>query len=349
MLNLLYQTLLPTLWGPLRLLNSYFFLATTGFVFTALATWFTLPVLWGYLPKDRGRAHAVDAKASLGKPVGAGVILIGIIVLSIVIFVPFKIKVYGILPLLGVAAIVGFIDDRIGGLSELTLGLSDLALAIFVALILFGLEPTTMWLPFTTKIFVVPAWVNLPIVVMVVWLSINSVNCNDGVDGLSGTLSLISVSALGLIFYATLGNAVWSNYLMLPHNVDGPDWAIACAIACGGLSGYIWHNVPPSDVLMGDAGSRPIGLLLGVLVAASQNPFIILFCAITILANGATGLLKLALLRFFKVAILSRFRFPLHDHVRKNLNWSNAQVLTRFTLIHLIVTFLLLSILLKIR
>ncbi len=50
---------------------------------------------------------------------------------------------------------------------------------------------------------------------------------------------------------------------------------------------------------MGDAGSRPLGLMLGMLVLASGNPFLILIVAYVVLVNGATGLLKVALLRFF--------------------------------------------------
>ncbi len=44
-------------------------------------------------------------------------------------------------------------------------------------------------------------------------------------------------------------------------------------IMVGCLAGYLWHNSLPSAVLMGDAGSRPMGLLLGLLVMASGNPF----------------------------------------------------------------------------
>jgi phospho-N-acetylmuramoyl-pentapeptide-transferase len=338
-----------TWWGPLRLFTSYFFLATSGSVLVALLTWRFLPILWLYLPTDGGRAHAFDAAASVGKPVGAGIILIGIIVLSILLFVPYDLKIYAMLPLLIIETIVGFIDDLSGGLSEVTLGLWDLALSASAAFVLFGSEPATIWMPFTSTVFVVPAWLNLAIVISVIWFSINAVNCNDGVDGLSGSLSAISIGAMGILFYAVFGRISQSTYLLIPHNPEGANWALACALIVGTLCGYLWHNVPPSSVLMGDAGSRPIGLFLGILIAVSQNPFLVLFCAFTILANGATGLVKVGLLRFLKVRIFTNIRFPLHDHVRKNLNWSNPQVLARFTLIHLGMTILLLSILLKVR
>jgi len=38
------------LWGPLRLLNSFFFLAAVGYGVCALATWSLLPRLWHRLP-----------------------------------------------------------------------------------------------------------------------------------------------------------------------------------------------------------------------------------------------------------------------------------------------------------
>jgi phospho-N-acetylmuramoyl-pentapeptide-transferase len=314
-----------------------------------LLTWRLLPALWEYLPKDRGRANAVDAAASIGKPLGAGIILIGVIVISILLFVPYNFKIYAMLPLLIAAAIVGFIDDRTGGLRELTLGLFDLLVAVLAALMLFGGEPATIWLPFTSATLLLPAWINLIVVTSVIWFSINALNCSDGVDGLSGSLSVISVSAMGIVFYTVIGHVINAAYLLVPYNRDGADWTLACAIVSGSLCGYLWYNIPPSSVLMGDAGSRPLGFFLGVLVAVSQNPFLVLFCAFTILANGATGLVKVGLLRFFKIKILSQVRFPLHDHVRKNLKWTNTQVLGRFTLIHLGLTIILLSFLLKVR
>ena len=47
--------------------------------------------------------------------------------------------------------------------------------------------------------------------------------------------------------------------------------------------------------------------------------------------------------------IIRRIRFPLHDHCKKNLKWSNAQVLMRFVLLQLVVMPILLLVLLKVR
>ena len=92
-----------------------------------------------------------------------------------------------------------------------------------------------------------------------------------------------------------------------------------------------------------------MGLLIGILVMAAGNPFLILVVAGIVLVNGATGLLKVTLLRFFKIKIFQSIRYPLHDHVRHTLGWSNTQVLVRFVLLQAVGTPILLILLFKVR
>ena len=54
-------------------------------------------------------------------------------------------------------------------------------------------------------------------------------------------------------------------------------------------------------------------------------------------------------MRFFGLKVLGGIRFPLHDHCRKELGWSNSQVLVRFMLVHLGVSALLVILALKVR
>ena len=63
-----------------------------------------------------------------------------------------------------------------------------------------------------------------------------------------------------------------------------------------------------------------------------------LLFAIVFILDGGLGLIKVALLRFLKIHILKNTRTPLHDHVRKNKEWSNAQVVFRFAIIQIIVS-----------
>ena len=149
--------------------------------------------------------------------------------------------------------------------------------------------------------------------------------------------------------YGVVGHREVARYLLVPHYQDGATWAILAFVMAGCLAGYLWYNANPSKVLMGDAGSRPMGFLLGSLVLACGNPILIFVVAGVVLVNGATGILKVALLRFFKIWIFKEIRYPLHDHFRHNKGWSNTQVLVRFMLLQAVGTPLLLVVLLKIR
>ena len=46
---------------------------------------------------------------------------------------------------------------------------------------------------------------------------------------------------------------------------------------------------------------------------------------------------------------MNKVRFPLHDHCRKNLGWSNAQVLMRFVIIQSVLIPILFAIFVKVR
>jgi len=280
----------------------------------------------------------------------AGILFIPIFVVTAFLFVPYHPKVTGLLVCVLGAMMIGFFDDRAaGGWSEYRLGALDLLVSIGAAWFLCGGEPVSIWLPLYKEVWVVPAWLYMAGATPLLWVSINATNCTDGVDGLSASLTSMAILFLGGILYGIVGHAEIAQYLLVPHYVDGAQWAILAFVMVGTLTGYLWHNSYPSAVLMGDSGSRPVGLMLGALALASGNPFLILVVAFVILVNGATGMVKVVLLRFFKIPIFKNIRYPLHDHVRHNMGWSNTQVLVRFMLLQAVGTPILLVLLLKIR
>jgi phospho-N-acetylmuramoyl-pentapeptide-transferase len=215
--------------------------------------------------------------------------------------------------------------------------------------VIYGLKPTTIWLPGWADAIVLSPWLATPIASAVIWLAINATNCSDGVDGVSGSLSATAMLLLGGLLYTVIGNEPVARHLLIPFNPEGANWAIMAFLMVGCVSGYLWYNAAPSLVLMGDAGSRPIGLMIGMLVVATNNPLFLVLVGSMLLLNGATGLLKVALMRFFGLRVLAGVRFPLHDHARKELGWSNSQVLMRFMLVHLGVSALLVTLALKLR
>ena len=288
-------------------------------------------------------------KRARGKPVGAGVIFIPIFLCVCVLVAPFEPRILATLGCIFLVMLAGYLDDRAGGFSEYVLGLIDLAIGVLGAMAICGLKSYHLWLPFVKTEFTVSPWIFVPCAAVLIWLAINATNCTDGVDGLSASLCGMAFIYLGSFLYGIVGHRGVAQYLLVPHYQDGAAWAILAFVMAGCLAGYLWYNANPSKVLMGDAGSRPMGLLLGVLVLTCGNPVLIFVVAGVVLVNGATGILKVALLRFFKIWIFKEIRYPLHDHFRYNKGWSNTQVLVRFMLLQAVGTPLLLVVLLKIR
>lgn len=339
--------------GPFRLLQSY----TVLIIVTLYAGFFItvrlLPCLWERLPKDRGREFTINAEAAKGKPTGAGAIFITIFTLLAFLIVPLSATQIAMLLFTWLVMLTGFLDDRSTvSWGEYLKGAIDLALSVAASLVILYLYlhgRVSYWLPFTSAPVAVHPALFVAISTVVLWVSINTTNCTDGVDGLSGTLVLIALFSLGIIFYFILGHSKVSEYLLVPHIKDGAQWAVLIFSLSGVLMGYLWHNAFPSKVLMGDAGSRALGFFIGVCVIISGNPLLLLLTSGMILVNGGTGLLKVSLLRFFNIKIFSTVRFPLHDHMRKNRSWSPTQVLLKFVIMQTLITLAIFGMFFKIR
>ncbi|MCF7853721.1 MAG: phospho-N-acetylmuramoyl-pentapeptide-transferase [Candidatus Pacebacteria bacterium] len=371
---------LTDLWGPFRLLGSYLVLIGIGIAGAGLTTWLLFPRLWRLLPVDRGRVHAVKATDAQGKPTGAGSLLMLLVVPWLFLLLPWTPKLWGIVACLLACMLTGYLDDRSRSpWGEYFKGSLDLLIAFLTSLVLCQGRSMGIWLPIVKGDFELPVWLFIVISTLVLWFTINATNCSDGVDGLAGTLTLLSLFYLGAFLYVVIGHSEVADYLLVPHNPQGADGAILVFTIAGGLAGYLWYNAEPSSILMGDAGSRCLGLLVGVAVMMAGNPFLVLVVAPVILANGGTGLFKIVLLRILRrfgvevrppnilrqeageesggacprqhylIKAVHSIRFPLHDHCRNRLGWSNPQVLLRFVLIQAFLTPLLFVLLVKLR
>ena len=351
----IFASWLREFFSPARLLQSHTVLITLSLFIGFLLTVLLLPKFYKWLPHDRGREYTATAEAAKGKPTGSGVVFITIFVFIAFLFVPLDWAQIVIIVLTWLTMLTGYLDDRsTKSWGEYRKALLDLILSLAAAFTLYYACRSDdgniyFWLPFTAKPIAVTEWLYIIIAVIIIWASINTTNCTDGVDGLSSTLVLIGLITLGIIFYFILGHTVIAKYLLVPHLADGAQWAILVFGLAGVLMGYLWHNAFPSKVLMGDAGSRALGFFIGVCVIVTGNPFLLLATSSIILVNGGMGLLKVALLRFFKIKIFSTIRFPLHDHMRQKRNWSATQVLVKFMILQLLITMAILGIIFKVR
>lgn len=276
-----------------------------------------------YLPKDMGRQYAHDGKLSAGKPRGAGFIFVLVFMVTGLVFGAFTRENIIYIMLLAAAMLTGFLDDCAKTpWGEYKKGMLDLIIAIVVAVTFLNFNTNTINIIGTgISVTIHPVLYGI-LVVILVWTSINVTNCADGVDGLSGTLTLVTLGTVYMVGHV-LGKGGDFSYLTLVF--------MACIL------GYLWFNATPSLLMMGDAGSRAMGLFIAIAVLKTESPIVYIPAAIVLILDGGLGLIKVVLLRFLKIKILKNTRTPLHDHVRKVWNWSNTHTVYRFAIIQAVV------------
>ena len=209
----------------------------------------------------------------------------------------------------------GYFDDASEvAWNEYKKGLIDLVIAIVAGVTYLNFNSTAVH--FLNWSFAIPYPLYLVLIVVLIWASINVVNCTDGVDGLSASLLVVSIGTFLLAYGKELG-----------------DYATAAIVFIGALLAYLWMNAKPSTLLMGDAGSRAMGFFLAVLALKSGHPFSFLLAALVFIVDGSLGILKISFKRFLHISILKNTLTPLHDHVRKRMGWSDEQVVARWLIL----------------
>jgi phospho-N-acetylmuramoyl-pentapeptide-transferase len=276
------------------------------------------------LPKDAGRAYAHDGKLSAGKPRGAGFIFVLVFLATALIFADVTRENLIYIVLVAAAMMTGFLDDcSKTPWGEYKKGLLDLIIAVMVAVTFLNFNSNEVYLASINQTIEIPPVLFGILTVILVWVSINVTNCSDGVDGLSGTLTIITLTTIYVIG-------------QMAEFEEGFGYLILLFVTC--ILGYLWFNATPSLLMMGDAGSRAMGLFIAIAILKTGSPFLYIPVALVLLLDGGLGLLKVALLRFFKIKILVNTRTPLHDHVRKVWNWSNTQAVYRFSIIQIVIS-----------
>ena len=116
-----------------------------------------------------------------------------------------------------------------------------------------------------------PAWIAVPLTVLFVLGVTNAVNLADGLDGLAGGTTFLSLGALGFLAHS-----------------DGLIGLTAVAFgAAGAVLGFLRFNTHPASVFMGDAGSQLLGFTLAVLgIAVTQDVTSVYSTAIPVLLAG---------------------------------------------------------------
>lgn len=298
----------------------------SALLFSFVLTFILLSARFPFLPRDHGKAYAVNGELSKGKLRGVGILIAAAFCLAALLFMPMSAERTVYLVMIMITSLSGYLDDRSEKpWNEYLKGAIDLVIALVVSLCFIACCETRV--TFLAWEFTLPVPVYLILGIILIWASINVTNCADGVDGLCASLVIVSSATFELAFKDSLGNMAGTGLIM-----------------SASLLAYLYFNSSPSSMLMGDAGSRPLGLILAILSMKSGHPFAFLAVAAVIIVDGGTGLIKVTLIRFFKLHVMTDLRTPIHDHMRKNLEWSDTQVVSRFVIIQVFISLLFLMI-----
>lgn len=274
------------------------------------------------LPRDAGRAYAINGSKSVGKPRGAGMIFILTFTVTCALFVNLSAELIIYLILVLAAMLSGYLDDSASSpWGNLKKGLIDLAISVMAAVTYLHYNHNTFDLAFFGKTVTLNPIIYAILIIILIWVSINVTNCSDGVDGLCGTLSVVTLASVYVLFKSFNIESAYRHTVLI---------MIVCIL------GYLWFNASPSKLLMGDAGSRAIGIFIAFTFLKLHAPLLYIPMALVIILDGGLGLIKVSFMRFLHINLMKNLRTPIHDHMRKNKDWSDTQVVFRFTIIQVI-------------
>jgi len=305
---------------------------------------FLLTVIWGqpllrvlrmlnigeHIRVDGPKSHF----AKLGTPTMGGVLILFPVALLTILFN--AVKVFGVsifgnsvmVPLIVffAFALIGSIDDWISlrGIRNGD-GLSVLAKLILQLLVSFGtafvlryvLDVPELYIPglnFEIKL----GFLYFPIAVIIIAGYSNAVNFTDGLDGLAGLISATAFAAYGAI-------ALFQGQIFL---------ARFCFILVGAIFGFLWFNVYPADLFMGDTGSLALGATLAVVALMTGQWAVLPIIGIIPLSELLSVVIQVVFYKLTKGKRVFKMT-PLHHHFEL-LGWSETQVVQRFWLIGLI-------------
>lgn len=156
---------------------------------------------------------------------------------------------------------------------------------------------------------------------LVIVATANAVNITDGVDGLSSGLLIMTLLSLIVIATATSANYLLPNYagmdLMVP----------LLAIWIGSLLAFLYFNIHPARMWMGDSGALAFGAALAVTSLLLSVPLLLLILGAVYAVETASSLLQWYSMRFMshKLFIIA----PIHHHFEA-LGWPETKVTMRF-------------------
>ena len=186
-------------------------------------------------------------------------------------------------------------------------------------------------LPFEGETAQTVGWIIFVVMsILVVTAVSNGANLTDGLDGLAaGTTAIIGVT-LGIFAYLS-GHVMYSSYLDIMYIPGSEELVVFISAFVGALIGFLWYNVYPAQVFMGDTGSLTIGGIVAVLAIILRKELLLpLLCGI-FFVESLSVIMQTAYFKYTKKRYGEGRRIfkmtPLHHHFQKDGDGSIKAIL----------------------
>lgn len=302
---------------------SHLWIALLAFAVSLLSGPFVLPALRRLnmaqiIRREGPSAHLKKA----GTPTMGGILFLLGTTLALIISGTSDLKVWVALGMTWGFGLLGFADDYRKVARHDSLGIkarTKLVVGLVLALTLAFLAQgplhlgTVVRVPFYGHpIVLAPALYDL-LVVLVVLGTNNAVNLSDGLDGLASGLSIIA-----LAFFAYLCSA--------EHFVGLSVYSLALL---GSVSGFLYYNLHPAKVFMGDFGALALGGALASLAVLTQWELLLPVVGGIFVLEALSVIAQVISFRLFGKRVLKMS--PLHHHFEL-VGWSESRVVSTFWL-----------------
>jgi phospho-N-acetylmuramoyl-pentapeptide-transferase len=316
-------------------------LSTVTFLFTVI--WGRSLVRW-LKRKGIGKQIRVDGPQShqvkMGTPtMGGWLFIAGVVIITVAlnIFNLIQRNDEGrsiLLPLvtLIVFGFLGAVDDWEGikgkriaeGLTARTKFTIQVLLAAGIGLVLYyGLDIHSIALPGVEERINI-GLIYIPLVMFIVISTSNAMNLTDGLDGLASSIAIVAFAAYGGIAYL---QGPWTYLVQF------------CFIMVGALMAFMWFNIYPAQLFMGDTGSQALGATLGVVALMTGQWLLLPLIAIIPVAEALSSMIQVSYFKLTKRMYGQGRRVfrmaPLHHHFEM-LGWSETHTAQRFWMVNLL-------------
>lgn len=174
--------------------------------------------------------------------------------------------------------------------------------------------------------------------ILVITAVSNGANLTDGLDGLATGVSAIVILTLGVLTYLS-GNSVAADFLKILYIPYSAELVIYTACLLGGCIGFLWYNVFPARVFMGDTGSLTLGGIIAALAILIRKELLIpILCGVFLVENLSVIIQVWYFKRTKKKYGEGRrvFRMaPLHHHYQKE-GYHEVTISVRFWIIQIL-------------